>query len=66
MRKTLTLLAVLAGATYVLGQRAGRPEPKKKYSLYQRAALLWTSPNAVNLRRNAKSTTRRARKNLHR
>ena len=59
MRKTLVLLAVLAAASYVLGERARRPDAKKKqHTLLQRAALLWTSPRLTPVRRAVRHRTR--------
>jgi hypothetical protein len=58
MRKTVLLLAALGGAAYVLGQRVQRPS-ERHYTPYQRAALLWTDPRVVKLRRAARRGAKR-------
>jgi hypothetical protein len=58
MRKTLILLALLGGTAYVLGERARRPTDSH-YTAYQRAALAWTDPRVVKVRRAVRRRAKR-------
>lgn len=58
MRPTLILIAVLGGAAYVLGERARRPSDAH-YTAYQRAAIAWTDPRVVKVRRTVRRRAKR-------
>lgn len=63
MRRILLPLAAVAASAYLAGKRAGRPPAKgKPYTLYQRAALLWTSPRGIRTRRSVRRMTDQARR----
>ena len=63
MRRTVTTLALVGAAAYLLGRRsAGSDGSGPDYTAYQRAAILWTFPRVTKVRRTVRKRVRDARR----